>query len=100
MVNRNLLRTFDLPEEELRQQLDNSFGEGVDDWLPPDEGGIREHQLVSGRVLRVVDGNVWIDVGCKSEGAVELAEWHDDSLGRIVGPQPGDQVEVLLESVE
>src|SRR5262245_43472201 len=100
MVNRNLLRTFDPPEAELRQQLTSAFGDTVEDWLPADGGGLHESQRVTGRVLRVTDGFVWLDMDCKSEGVVEIAEWHDETLGQVVCPQPGDQVEVLLESVE
>src|SRR5262249_28953264 len=99
MVNRNLMRAFEPPAAELQEEFSRVFAQGFDNWLPAD-GGVHEHQLVSGRVLRVSGGQVWIDVGCKTEGAIELAEWHDDGLGHIVPPQPGDQVEVLLESVE
>jgi len=34
MVNRNLLRQFDLPEGEMQHELDEAFGEGALDWLP------------------------------------------------------------------
>jgi small subunit ribosomal protein S1 len=43
---------------------------------------------------------VWVDVGYKSEGAIELREWYDDTLGHVVPPVAGDEVEVVLDAVE
>jgi small subunit ribosomal protein S1 len=99
MVNRNLLRQFDVPADELRLELDDAFPQ-YDDWLPPEEQSFREGRLITGRVRRVTGDDVWVDIGHKSEGAVELHEWYDDTLGRVVPPKPGDEVEVLVEAVE
>src|SRR5262249_35682877 len=60
----------------------------------------RDGHIVRGRVRAVHGGDVWVDVGYKSEGAVPLQEWYDEGLGQVVAPQPGDEVEVLLEAVE
>jgi small subunit ribosomal protein S1 len=100
MVNRNLLREYDLPEEELRQELDAAFTQGESDWLPPEEQAFQDNQVVTGRVLKVTGDEVWVDVGYKSEGAIELREWYDEGLDKIVPPQPGDQIQVLLDAVE
>ena len=100
MVNRNLLRQFDLPPDEMRQELDDIFLLESEDWLPHEEQSFQEGRLVTGRVRRVTGDDVWIDVGQKSEGAVELREWFDDNLGKIVPPVAGEQVEVLIEAVE
>src|SRR5262249_23029677 len=43
---------------------------------------------------------VTVDVGYKSEGAIELREWYDEGVGGVVPPQVGDEVEVLLLSAE
>src|SRR5687767_3109455 len=99
MVNRNLLRQFEVPDEELRLELDAAFG-GDEDWLPPDEQDFRDNKLVTGRVLRVTPEGVWLDVGYKSEGLVELREWYDDGSGEVVPPQVGDNVQVLLEATQ
>jgi small subunit ribosomal protein S1 len=100
MANRTLFRQFDLPEEELRQELGAAFDhEGVD-WLPPEEQQFRDNRVVTGRVRKVTPDEVWLDVGYKSEGAVELREWFDEIQGKIVPPETGDLVEVLLEAVE
>jgi small subunit ribosomal protein S1 len=101
MVNRNLLRQFDLPSDELQNELDAAFDhqEGAD-WLPPEEQEFHDNKLVTGRVRKVTSDEVWVDVGYKSEGAIELREWYDEGQDKIVPPQPGDQIEVLLEAVE
>jgi len=100
MVNRNLLRQFDLPEHELSHELAAAFGSPDVEWLPPEAQHYRDHKVVTGRVLAVTDDMVWVDVGYKSEGAVELREWYDDGLGRVVPPEPGAAVDVLLEALE
>src|SRR2546423_13985950 len=99
MVNRNLLRQFDLADDELQQELDEAFTEGAD-WLPPEEQSFRDNRVVTGRVRKVTSDEVWVDVGYKSEGAIELREWYDENLGQLVPPHPGDEVEVLLDAVE
>jgi small subunit ribosomal protein S1 len=100
MVNRNLLREYDLSEDELQQQMADAFQENQGDWLPPEQQEFRDNRVVTGRVRKVTGDEVWVDVGYKSEGAIELREWFDEGLGQIVPPKPGDQVEVLLEAVE
>jgi len=101
MVNRNLLRQYDLPESELEQELnDAAFGLDGADWLPAEEQEFRDNRVVTGRVRKVTADMVWVDVGYKSEGAIELREWYDEGLGQLVPPQPGDEVEVLLDAVE
>jgi small subunit ribosomal protein S1 len=89
-----------VPAEELQQELADAFPEQSEDWLPPEAQSFAEGRLVTGRVRRVTGDDVWVDIGQKSEGAVELREWFDDTLGKIVPPQPGDQCEVLIEAVE
>src|SRR5215213_1767773 len=56
---------------------------------------IEEGEIVKARVLRVTDKAVILDLGFKSEGAVQRDEFKDpDSL------QIGDEVEVFLENLE
>jgi hypothetical protein len=63
MVNRNLLRQFDVPEEELRQELDAAGSEEGEDWLPAEEQEFRDNHIVTGRVRKVTADAVWVDVG-------------------------------------
>ncbi len=100
MVNRNLLRQYDPPEGELQQELAAAFDQEGDEWLPPEAQLFQDGKVVTGRVRQVTADDVWVDVGYKSEGVVELREWYDDDLGRVTPPRPGDEVEVLLEAVE
>src|SRR5712691_11890809 len=70
MVNRNLLRTYDLPETELQQQLHEAFyqeetGNDIDSWLPVEEQEFEVNKVVKGRVLNIVGDDVVVDVGYK-----------------------------------
>src|SRR6202166_4506649 len=99
MVNRNLLRQFDLADDEMQQQMEEAFSEGADS-LPAERQEFRDNKVVTGRVRKVSGDEVWVDVGYKSEGAIELREWYDEGLDKIVPPKAGDQIEVLLDAVE
>ncbi len=95
MVDRNLLREFDVNEDELAAVV--AAGEDskdFDDFLGESQsfeiGGI-----VSGKVVELVGDQVVVDVGYKSEGLVALNEWENEPP-----PQPGDEVEVLLEGMQ
>ena len=58
-------------------------------------GDFREGEIVHAKVLRVTDSMVILEFGFKSEGAVPLDEFKDrDTI------EPGQEVEVLLESLE
>src|SRR5262245_15826388 len=94
MVNRNLLRQFDLSEDE----LDAAFTEAS--WLPQPEQEFEVNKIVTGRILNVVGDEVWVDVGYKSEGVIPLNEWYDEGLDQTVPPKPGDSIQVLLDAVE
>ncbi len=100
MVNRNLLRQYEPSDDQLQEELDAAFDQNAIDWLPAEEQEFRDNKLVTGRVRKVTADHVWVDVGYKSEGAVEVREWFDEGAGQIVLPKPGDEVEVLLEAVE
>ena len=98
MVNRNLLRQYDVPEEQWQEDMDPVLQEG--DWLPAEEQTFQDNKIVTGRVRKVTADAVWVDVGYKSEGAIDLREWFDEGTGELSPPQAGDEVQVLLEAVE
>ena len=56
---------------------------------------ISEKQLIKGRVVGMNDRDVLIDIGFKSEGIIDRAEFNEKEL-----PAIGDQVEVYLEALE
>jgi small subunit ribosomal protein S1 len=95
MVNRNLLRQFDQPEDE--QELSAVFDER---WLPEQEQEFEVNKIVTGKVLHIEGDDVWVDVGYKSEGVIPVQEWYDEGEDKIKPPQPGDTIQVLLDAVE
>src|SRR5262249_35462197 len=59
MVNRNLLRQYDLPEQDLQNELEAAFnqeetGTDLESWLPPEEQQFEVNKIVTGRVLQVL----------------------------------------------
>ena len=107
MVNRNLLRQFDEPAagsdaDTLQAELDAIFAEagGEYGWLPDDSQQFESNKIVQGRVVEIRGDDVVIDIGYKSEGLIRLEEWKDEA-GDLVGvPNPGETIDVLLETVE
>src|SRR6266542_978156 len=105
MVNRNLLRQFDLSEEDLEQQLADAMGIATYDPAHPvvtfgAEEEFDTNKIIKGRVLNIIGDEVLVDIGYKSEGVIPLEEWKDDGVDKVVPPKIGDEITVLLESVE
>jgi small subunit ribosomal protein S1 len=100
MVDHNLIHSLGLSDEELEKQLAAAMG-GQD--VSGDSLGSMMQSTVSaqpgtilkGRVVNIVGGDVIIEVGFKSEGAVSLNEFDDPA-----SIKPGMEVEVFLEAVE
>jgi small subunit ribosomal protein S1 len=88
MVDRNLLRELDVPDLD-GDEFDMSL-------LLGDGPGVIAGGIVPGRVVEVVGDQVVVDVGYKSEGLVPLSEWDEGEAP----PNPGDEVEVLLEGID
>ena len=100
MVNRNLLRQYDSPEDEFDfNQSDDDFNQAITDWIQSPEQDYEANKIVTGKVLEIRGDDVVIDIGYKSEGVIKLDEWKEDGNA---GPPPkaGDIVEVLLETAE
>ena len=98
MVDRNLLREFSVDEQELEALFP------VDEAGFVDEAGMYEteaqtydiNEIITGTIVKVDDEEVVVDIGYKSEGVVQRDEWEEeDEL-----PEPGQQIEVLLEEFE
>ena len=58
-------------------------------------GEFREGEIVKAKVLRTTDASVILEFGFKSEGSVPLDEFKDPAE-----IEPGQEVDVLLESLE
>src|SRR5262245_15042657 len=107
MVNRNLLRQFDVSEQDLDQELHAGLGDTqggklltLEDIIAGDQREFEVNKIVSGRVANIVGDDVVVDIGYKSEGIIALQEWYDEGADRVVPPQIGDEVQVLLDAVE
>ncbi|MBC7172991.1 MAG: 30S ribosomal protein S1, partial [Polyangiaceae bacterium] len=59
---------------------------------------LREGDIVAGTIIKVGKDSVVVDIGYKSEGVISLHEFVDTS-GQVA-IQPGDKVDVLIESKE
>lgn len=100
MVDRNLIREFNVSDDELAATLTGLEVPGEYDAL----AGLYEEtsrsfetgHILSGVVLRREGDDVLVDVGSKSEGIVPANEWDPDEEP----PAPGQQIEVLLEEFE
>lgn len=57
--------------------------------------GIEEGQVVRGKILRITDKEVIVDVNFKSEGIIPLFEFKN-----VHEFKPGDEIDVFLEQVE
>src|SRR5215469_4124849 len=95
MVDRNLLREFDVSEDDLTALVSGENGSDTLDHFLGEGQSFEIGRIVAGKVVEVVGDQVVVDVGYKSEGLVPLNEWEDEPP-----PQPGDSVEVLLEGME
>jgi small subunit ribosomal protein S1 len=95
MVDRNLLREFDVNEDELTALVTGEDGATTLEQFLGEGQMFEIGRIVSGKVVEIVGDQVVVDVGYKSEGLVQLNEWEDEPP-----PKQGDTVEVLLEGME
>ncbi|SIO62313.1 small subunit ribosomal protein S1 [Singulisphaera sp. GP187] len=95
MVDRNLLREFEVSDDELAAIVAGGDGTVDLDQFLSNGQSFEVGGIVSGKVIEIVGDQVVVDVGYKSEGLVPLNEWEDEPP-----PQPGESVEVLLEGME
>jgi len=93
MVNRNLIREFDISEEEENAAIGTATPDDLE-WLGGED--VTANQIVEGKVLRIDDDFVLVDVGYKSEGIIPRNEWEEgDEL-----PPIGETIRVLVEDLE
>src|SRR5262245_11735342 len=99
MVNRRLIRDLENDPD-----IEATYALAVKD-IDDDEIGIIPggdtigfdvNKIVEGRILRVGDGMVLVDIGFKSEGSIPVDEWDPEDPP----PQVGDLVRVLIEDLE
>ncbi len=104
MVNRNLIRDFDVSDDEIEREIQASLGAPADEALPlayvTQEQEFDTNKIVVGTVREIRDDEVFIDIRYKSEGYIRLAESRDEGTDKVVPPQVGEKVRVLLDVVD
>jgi small subunit ribosomal protein S1 len=95
MVNRNLIRELELGDE-LDQELELAMAGAAEGEYSVGAATLAVNSVLEGKVLRVDDEFVLVDVGYKSEGHIPRNEWDETEPP----PQVGDIVKVLLEEFE
>ncbi len=99
MVNRNLIKSLNVSDEEVDKQICDVLGTKTDaevlSSIVSEKNTYQPGTILTGRVVDVIGDGVIIEVGLKSEGTVPIHEFTDP--GAI---EPGQEVEVLLEAVE
>ncbi len=102
MVDRNLLREFDVSDADLEAALGLSLAdaEAAEEALIAEynqrDAGYDVNAVLVGTIVRVEGEEVLIDIGYKSEGIVPLDEWSDTDEP----PVAGQRISVLLEEIE
>jgi small subunit ribosomal protein S1 len=96
MVNRNLIRSLDLSDDEWQSEITAALENTLPEEIEWGTGEMALNQIVQGRVLRTEGDFVLVDVGYKSEGIILRSEWEE---GEAL-PEPGQLIKVLIEDVE
>ncbi|MGR3220560.1 MAG: 30S ribosomal protein S1 [Candidatus Anammoxibacter sp.] len=99
MVKIDILKEFNIDKEAIDKEVNevilNSTPENIDDIYT---GSLKDYEvgaILKGTVLNIADNGVIIDGGYKSEGVVNVNEF--DSIEDV---KIGDEIEVLLETIE
>jgi len=98
MASKDKLQAYDITPEELEKEyretvgaadksIENLYEESIKDFEPS--------TILKGRVVAVMDDDVVVDVGYKSEGIIPLTEFRNPEEAKV-----GADIEVLLEAVE
>ena len=93
MVNRTLVRGLNDGVEEFIEQ---NYTDSEIDELISQEVDPQRDKIVDGRIVRIENEFVIVDVGAKSEGLIPVSEWEEDEEA----PKVDDTVKVLVEDTE
>jgi len=95
----DVVRKYDLPDDELDAKVQEAFAELETGAMEKQyEASVREFSadtILSGKVLNVVNQDVIVDIGYKSEGVIPLSEFGENADVDI-----GDTIEVLLDEID
>ncbi len=99
MVDRNLIGKLGLTDEQLEQQINEMYTpehqQMLEKALDKKVEALVPGTIVKGIIVSQIGNNVIVELGLKSEGSVEAAEF--DNPEEIV---PGKDIEVLIEEVD
>ncbi|MFP4053136.1 MAG: 30S ribosomal protein S1 [Phycisphaerae bacterium] len=99
MVDYNLIRELGVTDEDVQQEMAEAMGgEFTADALGEMVKGEAVHTpgtILQGHVVDIIGNDVIVEVGLKSEGSVDINEFPDPQA-----IEPGQEIEVFLESVE
>ena len=101
MVDRNLINSLGISDDEVKAQLSEALGgvevsEGLDEAMKAAAAQFTVGNVLKGRIVNVAGNDVFVEVGLKSEGVVNLMEFGDAKEEAT----PGKEIEVYLEAVE
>jgi len=94
------LGTVKWEDEDSDFNFEDAAGSEFSEMLEGSPGGgasIREGSIVKGRVVRLTDDQVIVDIGHKSEGEIPIVEFQTPEGLRV---KVGDDVEVYLDTFE
>lgn len=75
---------------------DVNFESALEDYLPNlDQGDLEEGTITKGRIVRITDNHVLVDVNFKSEGQIPTSEFRDASGNLDI--KVGDEVDVYID---
>ena len=99
MMNRDVLKEYDIKQEEIEKELeeiikDNNF-EKIDEVYNTSVKNFALGTILKGKILGTIGNDVIIDTGYKSEGIIPLSEF--DSPDEV---KMGNEIDVMLESFE
>jgi len=99
MVDRNIINTLGLSEEELNQEVDSLFStednDLLDNSLDMKIAALVPGTILSGKIVTQLGNDVIVELGLKSEGIVDAGEFDDPSEIEV-----GKQIEILIEEVD
>ena len=100
MVDQNLINSLGITDEEVNRHLKEALPNGGDseDLVETVKQASERFQvgsILTGRIVSVVGNDVYVEVGLKSEGVVDLSEFSDPAEAQV-----GKEIQVFLEAVE
>lgn len=99
MVKSDILAKYNIDRDEIEKEVNevilNSTPKNIDDIYGKSLKDYEVGSILKGKILNIADNGVIIDGGYKSEGVVNLNEF--DAVEDI---KIGDEIEVLLETIE